>query len=36
MRLYERYGFTTVGVYHEQGMLHGKWVDVIIMEKILG
>jgi L-amino acid N-acyltransferase YncA len=36
MRLYERHGFATVGIYHEQGMLDGQWVDVIIMEKILG
>lgn len=35
MRLYERHGFRTVGVYHEQGMLDGRWVDVIVMEKIL-
>ena len=35
MRLYERHGFTTVGVYHEQGMLDGRWVDVIVMEKLL-
>jgi phosphinothricin acetyltransferase len=36
MRLYERHGFTTVGIYHEQGMLDGRWVDVIVMEKLLG
>ena len=36
MRLYERHGFTPVGIYHEQGLLDGRWVDVIIMEKILG
>jgi len=36
MRLYERHGFSTVGIYHEQGMLDGRWVDVIVMEKILG
>lgn len=36
MRLYERHGFATVGIYHEQGVLDGQWVDVIIMEKILG
>lgn len=36
MRLYERHGFTTVGIYHQQGMLDGKWVDVIIMEQLLG
>ena len=35
MRLYERRGFQTVGVYHEQGLLDGRWVDVIVMEKIL-
>lgn len=36
MRLYERHGFQTVGTYHEQGMLDGRWVDVIVMEKVLG
>ncbi|MGH2617442.1 MAG: arsinothricin resistance N-acetyltransferase ArsN1 family A [Thermomicrobiales bacterium] len=36
MRLYERHGFTMVGVYREQGQLDGHWVDVILMEKILG
>jgi phosphinothricin acetyltransferase len=35
MRLYERRGFTTVGIYQEQGQLDGHWVDVILMEKIL-
>ena len=35
MRLYERHEFQTVGIYHEQGMLDGRWVDVIIMEKLL-
>ena len=35
MALYERVGFRTVGIYHEQGMLHGKWVDVIVMETLL-
>ena len=33
--LYERLGFTTVGVYREQGLLDGKWVDVIVMERVL-
>lgn len=36
MRLYERHGFRTVGIYREQGMLDGRWVDVIVMEKLLG
>jgi L-amino acid N-acyltransferase YncA/DNA-binding transcriptional ArsR family regulator len=35
MRLYERHGFSTVGIYHEQGQLDGRWVDVIVMEKLL-
>lgn len=35
MALYERLGFRTVGIYKEQGLLDGKWVDTIIMEKLL-
>ena len=35
MTLYQRYGFRTVGIYKEQGLLDGEWVDTIIMEKIL-
>ncbi len=35
MRLYRRCGFRTVGTYHEQGLLDGRWVDVVVMEKIL-
>ena len=35
MALYERMGFRTVGVYKEQGMLDGRWVDTIVMEKLL-
>jgi len=35
MALYRRHGFQTVGVYHEQGQLDGRWVDTIVMEKIL-
>ena len=30
-----RRGFTLVGTYHEQGLLDGSWVDVVLMEKIL-
>lgn len=33
--LYERMGFTQVGIYREQGLLDGKWVDTLIMEKLL-
>jgi phosphinothricin acetyltransferase len=35
MKLYERHGFRTVGIYQEQGLLDGRWVDTIIMEKLL-
>lgn len=34
-RLYKRQGFRTVGIYREQGMLDGRWVNVIVMEKLL-
>ena len=33
--LYKKMGFTTVGVYHEQGQIDGRWVDVLIMERLL-
>jgi phosphinothricin acetyltransferase len=35
MALYTRLGFRTVGIYKEQGMLDGRWVDTIVMEKLL-
>jgi phosphinothricin acetyltransferase len=35
MALYEKFGFRTVGIYREQGLLDGAWVDTIIMEKLL-
>ena len=36
MRLYTGFGFRQVGVYREQGLLDGRWVDVVIMERLLG
>ena len=33
--LYARIGFREVGIYREQGQLDGKWVDTVIMEKVL-
>lgn len=33
--LYRRLGFREVGVYREQGRLDGRWVDVVLMERIL-
>jgi L-amino acid N-acyltransferase YncA len=35
MALYEKFGFRTVGIYREQGMLDGAWVDTVVMEKLL-
>jgi L-amino acid N-acyltransferase YncA len=35
MALYEKLGFRTVGIYQEQGRLDGRWVDTIVMEKLL-
>jgi L-amino acid N-acyltransferase YncA len=35
MQAYRRAGFREVGFYREQGLLDGKWVDTIVMEKIL-
>jgi phosphinothricin acetyltransferase len=35
MAVYGKHGFRTVGIYKEQGLLDGKWVDTVIMEKIL-
>ncbi len=35
MALYTKLGFRTVGIYREQGLLDGRWVDTIIMEKLL-
>jgi L-amino acid N-acyltransferase YncA len=33
--LYTRAGFSRVGIYREHGQLDGRWVDVVIMEKLL-
>ncbi|MDX1430990.1 MAG: arsinothricin resistance N-acetyltransferase ArsN1 family A [Gammaproteobacteria bacterium] len=33
--LYRRMGFRDVGTYREQGLLDGKWVDILVMEKLL-
>jgi phosphinothricin acetyltransferase len=35
LALYGRLGFRTVGVYKEQGQLDGRWVDTIVMERLL-
>lgn len=34
-RLYENSGYRHVGTYREQGLLDGRWVDVVLMEKLL-
>ena len=33
--LYRRRGFREVGTYREHGRVDGRWVDILIMEKIL-
>ena len=35
LALYTKCGFREVGTYREQGLLDGRWVDTIIMEKLL-
>jgi L-amino acid N-acyltransferase YncA len=35
MRAYARAGFREVGIYREQGRLDGRWVDTIVMERII-
>jgi L-amino acid N-acyltransferase YncA len=35
LRAYRRAGFREVGVYREQGRLDGRWVDTVVMEKLL-
>lgn len=35
LALYRRFGFREVGIYKEQGVLDGQWVDTIIMERLL-
>ena len=36
MRLYACFGFREVGIYREHGLLDDAWVDVVIMERLLG
>ena len=35
LHLYTRAGFVRVGTYREHGQLDGRWVDVVVMEKLL-
>lgn len=35
MALYRKFDFRKVGIFKEQGQLDGKWVDTIVMEKLL-
>ncbi len=34
-QLYKAAGFREVGIYINQGILDGKWIDITIMEKLL-
>ena len=33
--LYTKLGFRRVGVYREQGLLDGRWTDVLVMDRLL-
>ncbi|HTK90508.1 MAG TPA: arsinothricin resistance N-acetyltransferase ArsN1 family A [Verrucomicrobiae bacterium] len=33
--LYAKLGFRRVGVYREQGLLDGRWTDVLLMDRLL-
>jgi hypothetical protein len=35
MALCATHGFRTVGICREQGQLYGRWVDVIVMVRLL-
>lgn len=35
-RLFERAGFTEVGVFRRHGRLDGRWRDVLVVERLLG
>ncbi len=35
MRLYRKHRFREVGIYRDQGVLDGRWVDTIVMERLL-
>jgi phosphinothricin acetyltransferase len=35
LALYAAFGFRAVGVYTEQGQIDGRWVDTVVMEKLL-
>ncbi|WP_296185100.1 GNAT family N-acetyltransferase [Pseudomonas sp. UBA1879] len=36
VRLHERLGFRTVGVFESVGFKHGRWLDTVIMQRELG
>ena len=36
VRLHERYGFETVGVEREVGHKFGRWLDVVVMQRMVG
>jgi len=35
MALCATHGYRTVGICREQGQLYGRWVDVIVMVRLL-
>ena len=35
LALYAAFGFRAVGTYREQGQVDGRWLDTVVMEKLL-
>ncbi|MFK3972067.1 GNAT family N-acetyltransferase [Pseudomonas sp. NPDC087358] len=36
IRLHQRHGFRTVGVFESVGFKHGRWLDTVLMQRELG
>lgn len=36
LRLHERHGFRRVGIFESVGFKHGRWVDTVLMQRVLG
>lgn len=33
LHMHRKLGFTLVGTFHEVGRMHGRWLDIVAMEK---
>jgi phosphinothricin acetyltransferase len=36
LRLHERFGFAPIGVERETALKHGRWLDVVVLQRMLG